>query len=689
MEARQRESAQESKKTNRLEKELDEARRMNADTTQALASQNEKLLQIMEAQQTQAQAACHSNDKHNHKLEEIAKALQEVKSGVSNPSNLLEEMKSRDDNLMGTVVTKIGQMMPSQPFTVSEKEKLAMEIDFIHRVCDDIWNQIRDDSNAEKAQQRYYDAQWRLGDVAEELARVQSELDGAMQWGSEKMEENNRLGVEAERLRDQVKDLRKTVSTLQNASREADQISNEQAEILEARLEASQREKDNTKQTSNQEMQQLKRALQEQENAVEFAEEKRKTAEERLDALKATFQQREARLNSEYRSLEEGLEEAKRRHEEIVEKKLKESAEAKAELQTSLREARAKIQQMSSDRQTTDAEFQKLERLVGDGTKTARELKAEIQDSQKTQTFLTERLVEWARDRNKLESLKTWEARATENSEEAPMTNVLLPSSFKTAIIEPLNVRDPERRVTLRSPQEDDPKANPLSVMQERDVRRQFDPPKSIMRVTRQTSKRLEATKQTETAETLNILPNAEIGRPTSNDEEPAQSQFAVPAPRRRAVTTYSSYNRPVEGNAPRASDTQKSGKKRSVAQDTGLDGAVSRRDAVKRPKIWGKTSRSVSQHTPQTNDTRMAEVDSETTENGQTGAVSDVVASRKSPSVPSTQTQRERQQPGRVFDLVVTTRQKSGKGQTGYDVSGSQDRVDSPASTQIAKASS
>lgn len=631
LETRQRELSQANAKANRLEKELDEARLANTDTIQILVSQNAKILQMMEAHQAQSQAACHSDDNQNQMLEEISNALQEVESRVSNPSNLLDAMKSHNENLAATVVARIGQMMPSQPFSASDKEMWAMKIDYIHQACANIWDQIRDDYNAEEIQQRYYDAQWRLGDVEEDRARVQSELDDAMQWNSEKVEENDRLSVEAEHLRGQVEDLQKTVITLQNASQEADQISNEQTEMLEAKLEILQRKRDKEKQKSDQEVQRLKRALQEKETTINVNEEKRKTAEERLDTLRATFQQKEARMESEHHTFKEGLEKAKHSHEESMRKELGDSMEENAELQSRLQEAKAKIRRMSSERQTTDTEFEKLQKFVDEGAKTANDLKVEIQNSQKTQTFLSECLVEWTRDRNKLESLKTWGAKATEKVEEEPETNVIHPSSFKATLAEHLNVSESDRRVTLRSPQEDDPKANPLSVMEERDVRRQFDPPKSIMRITRQTSKRLEATEVTEAAETLHIAPNVGIGQSTGNEEEePAQNQVTTSAPpRRRAVTIHSSYNRPVEGNASRASDAQKTGKKRSVTQynqGTGLEGDIPGRAEAKRPKIGGKTSRSVSKHTPQTDNTRMAEVDLETTEkNGQTRMASEM----------------------------------------------------------------
>lgn len=655
-----------------MEKELDESNHMNAGTIQTLVSQNTKLLQMMEAHQTQTQAACHSNDNQNQKLEEIAKALHEVETGVSNPSNLLEKMKSRDEDLIAIVVANIGQMMSSQPFTASDKEKWAGEIDSIHQACNNIWNQIRDDNNAEETQKRYYDAQWRLGDVAEELARVNSELEGAMQWGSKQVEENNRLSLEVENLRGQVENLQKTVSSLQNASQEANQVSNEQAEMLEARLDSLQRKKDNGKQVSDQEVQRLKKALQEKDKNVKLAEEKRNIAEEQLDALRATFQQKEARLKSEHRAFEEELEE---------------SAEAKAELQSSLVEARTKIQRMSSDRQTTDVELEKLQKLVGNGSKTTSELKSDIQNSQKTQMFLAECLAEWTRDRNKLERLKTWKSEATEEAEEEPEANAFRPCSFQPAKTEPLKVRETERRVTLRSPQEDDPKGNPLSVMEERDARRQFDPPKSIMRVTRQTSKRLEAAKQTETAETLHFPPNVNTGRPADNDEEPAQNQAGTSAlSSRRVVTTYSSYNRPVEGNSHTTSE-----QKHSVAQynqDTELEEAVSHKGEAKRPNIVGKTSRSVPKHIPQAAGMRMDEVDSETTEEiHQIRMASDDLADRKTPSASSTQKQRARQQSGRASDLTVASRQRGGKDPD--DARGDQDQIDSQASTQPTKASS
>ncbi|KAI8628830.1 hypothetical protein F5Y19DRAFT_485192 [Xylariaceae sp. FL1651] len=555
---RESEVDREKEYTSGLCRELAESHKLREEVFKSLKTQYQQLIEKNDQGITQAQAMESYLKQQDQKIESMLEIMEANRASTSDTSQMMESLK---------VLSEFRKHEESdRELSSTSTKSLKTEISAIRKLCDDLTEQVQSNRQSSEWQEKYHQAQMECKSLSQEMAWLEEKLVGMRNEAKAQSEQQQDLQQELFTLRANAKatnESERRAENLERAKEELKQSLNEKAFCirgLEEKLRLVNEELNaQTRRLHNQEIQ----IVDEQEK---HRQEIKMSYEQREQAIKQAVSEESARVRTNHQKIEKQLE---RDRSELQEELTRANEAAESALKKNTDEDLRHVQEALTSTKTL------MDKLTGD-----------LKISEQSQTDLQARLEAWSNDHIKIAQLQqvvqkfakdqqevigngeqleellemqknldnTWQWHKSEvdllvqaiEGKGSPSCGsndqIKSGSCHGHGLSDVITMlRDEDRRVTIHSPANDGESMAPVSVEEERFIRRQAVAPRGIM-------KQVQAVAKTEG------------GQLEEQDYKPPQlaniMQAGTRSNRRAANCTpksapvsRSAYNRPVLGN--------------------------------------------------------------------------------------------------------------------------------------------
>ncbi|KAI2628645.1 hypothetical protein GGR54DRAFT_651480 [Hypoxylon sp. NC1633] len=559
-----------------LNEQLSESNKLNSQSLQSLATQNQELLEKLKHDRMQAESAEVCIRNQDEKIDAILKALEEARSKTIDPMALVEDVQQSHSETVARIVKEV------QSSAISTGQTLSEGVSEIRLLCEGAVERTIRDNEIAQWQQRAQDSSMVADNHESRIRNLQAELIQLhAQLGEQRGERN---------------ELEKQLTVLQVASQN-EQAANKKVNGLAEQvslLKITLKEKDATITKSNEDLEVAQEELRTQARKLRDREAQIESDRQKHeDALKSSAQKREEIVHAATKETQEIREKHR-----LIEKQLLETNMARKELEKELAKSR-QAEELSG--KVIDADLFQIQDQIGPILTLITKLTSGLDESESEREVLRGVLEEWSHDRrgmndmrqvlgrlakeqpnmtqmgNELKELLTIQKKLTGtldyhqakllNAEATVATacshslpdstmatvsgSICIPAddSQRDATSSTEEFQNLKRKVVVKSPITEDDRASPMSVEQERSARRQLGPPRGIMKmkmITRSVSRGLEAAQTT---------PDVDAQTPTP--VQPVAKRKIARRGSKTTLTTHSMYNRPVAGSVIGASEEQ------------------------------------------------------------------------------------------------------------------------------------
>ncbi|KAI1380526.1 hypothetical protein F4677DRAFT_463223 [Hypoxylon crocopeplum] len=556
-----------------LTKQLTETHELNEQSLQSLAAQNQELLEKMKQSYKQAENTEICIQKQDEKIDTILKALEETRLKTLDPVALMENIEDAHNNAIATIVAEVQGSAESSGNSLNEGQAILNEnIGDIRVVCEGLYERMASADDVSRWQQSAHESSMTVQNQVHQIQGLQDEL--------------HQLHIQTTEQSEQQRELKRQLSGLEVAASN-EQAANEKINNLEVQVRNFQMmltEKDTVATSSNEELKMVQeelkaqaRTLQDKEKQIENERQKHK-----LD-LESIIQQREQAILHAVTKVTEELSEQRRDTQE----RLRQANEAGAQLQQELAKARqASEVQIQAN---IDEDLHQIRGEMAVAINSITKLTADLAQSEPERDALQGNLLEWSRDRIEIDQMQQILGRLARSQPNTIQMNNQLKelleiqkklsgtleyheaqlASTEASLITDQSLQDGEtattsgdgyafvenqrdevarsteelrnsmRRVVVKSPVTEDGHVSPMSVDQEKSVRRRSVPRRGIMKVaTPSTYREIDADRSTLDAD----------AQPPVAPQPPAKRKIANRGSK-TTLTTHSMYNRPVAGS--------------------------------------------------------------------------------------------------------------------------------------------
>jgi chromosome segregation ATPase len=548
---RKKELSEEKEISRKVQKELDDSRRLSSQTLQSLTSQNEMILKTLQEQKNCAQDAETTAREQNEKMNAVIKDLEQIKTKVADPAAMTEPLKSIQEDAIKRLTTEIQKTASGNAISDQDKQAWTDNIQTIKNLCERIiedW--VENDQDVAEWQEMYehateklYHAEsWRQK-TSIDLEAARAKLDEVVNANTEFDKVNRHLNGEVESLAEKVEELQGDIDASRGIELENEDLLIEVGSLKE-QIKKLQGEVDVSRNSESSKVAALQVQLSKKGKDLEKSDEKLKEAEGRLRVQDELLKENEVSMRSGRQNLQEmqqvlntANQERQQTISEAVRKETRrlqdmqrdtksrlDSAEkARIKSMKDLQNATEQIQQLSSVTASNGQDTRKLNATMQDATRKVVKLMNELATVKKLQEDMKKQLEQWILDKpelarmreqfNKIEQylptvleaetqmiqlIQRCEQHAeTEQGntlDEVPVDGSSPPNHPTPTISSSDDSQTRARHVVMKSPIETEAVLAP-SVLQEREKRRQSVPVKSIIK-TRSASKEIAAQTQ-------------------------------------------------------------------------------------------------------------------------------------------------------------------------------------------------
>ncbi|KAK9793160.1 hypothetical protein AB5N19_02909 [Seiridium cardinale] len=543
---RQRELVQEKENSENIRRELNESHQATTQALQSLASQNIQILETVEDQLGIEQDALQASEVRDGKLDSLAQALDELRSRLSNPTDIMDKLVSTHQDTREAVQAAT-EKLESRVINLGQNDQeYGTKIKEIVNICRALDDRMLSYDGTLHWQQKYQELEIEIQDSEAKYQATQAEVHDAFESRDIVFDENMELRNQVAALEGQLGDLWIEMkvgqeSQLTETTGLEESLVERDAAIqdLQSRLKESEVIQRNLQQALNTSSKERDRFVADNVGKTSELEEKIRDAEERLSAS----DQANARLVQELHETEERNQQlSSGREVQDLTKLLKEDVRRLRDLINKVTNLDKKIGDvdMSAQLEEGKAHLVAFEEMFN-------RLKNDIADTRHTQDGSG--LIR-AHTEAGAESATGTQPRA---EPEAP---ALAEQSPTTWVLEGSNRT---RRVTVRSPVEEPVPAAP-TVSEERQNRRIAQPRKPSIRAARMASMEIGPNRSAPAAEPL---------IPAGESEASVSASQPVKDKQRPELSTHSSYNRPVrsDNKRKRIETTEATNKRRKTSQ--------------------------------------------------------------------------------------------------------------------------
>ncbi|KAI1434766.1 hypothetical protein GGR50DRAFT_383214 [Xylaria sp. CBS 124048] len=486
-----------------LRRELAESHELNRDAIKSLSVNNQELLQRSDERNIQAQSVAQSVNQQGQKIESVLKLLEDNKATMPSNADLAEDLKILHAEALNSIISALEEYTVSgRELSLKNAEDLKSDISAIRESCANLSSQIQGSNSASDWQQKFGRVQLDYQVLLRETDRLKKKLT--------EMRDEARIQLEKHEA------LQRELAALRDTAKTADE-SDKRAESLEKAR------------------QEIQNSLTEKEMRIRGLEEMIKGANKALNDQNQLLRDKEGQLYSEReKHAREVISCHKKQEEAIQQTKLEESAKFQTEysdiekrLQNTEQECNRLQNELEVAKQNADTahkskkegdekEMQVLQSIA----RLIEEISKDLQVSEQAKRDLNEKLEVWSNDRAETSLLKetvqklaadqreaienskqlgefldvqkmlndTWQRHGLEFGAQSKQSNSV--GRERAGRVEshdeqePVASPDMNRRVTIQSPKISEiyDEIVPISIEDERNIRRQATTPKGIIK---------------------------------------------------------------------------------------------------------------------------------------------------------------------------------------------------------------
>ncbi|KAI1095509.1 hypothetical protein F5B19DRAFT_503704 [Rostrohypoxylon terebratum] len=578
-----------------LSSQITEFRKLNEQSIQSVATQNQELLEKMRLDREHGEDRDALIRKQNEKIDTVLKILEETRLKTADPNILVQNLEGLHNTTVERIVAGVKNSIESHRDSIfADQSTLNENIGEIHLLCTGICERLTDANNVAEWQGRAHDADMAIHNYVQNIQELQDEVNQMNIRSSQELEEREKL--------------KNQLAGLQNAAAN-ERAANEKVRVLEEemkRLREILNGRDATIIRSNNDFKAVREELRAQARIVQDKEKQiRDENELHQKAMELNIQQHKqetsrvvSKITNEYKEkLQAG------------EERLQEAITARTQLEHELTELRRERE--ISDQANIDEDLGQIRSELVEMVTSMTGLTISLQESEQERGTLQRSLEKWSRDRGEIGQMRNLLGQLAKDqpnaiqmgerlkelleiqkrlsgtleyhqaglaslgftmgsSENQPNLETLIHSAGHSDVtggprsdgVHTRELQNLKRKVVVQSPANDDEPTSLMSIEEERSTRRHILPPRGIMKVTTRNS--------SGEREVDGSAPVADS--PISIASQPSTSRKIAKRGSKAPLTTHSLYNRPVAGSVLGAGSRQGDESKSSYNEHTGDD---------------------------------------------------------------------------------------------------------------------
>ncbi|KAI2633444.1 hypothetical protein GGS21DRAFT_491170 [Xylaria nigripes] len=533
---REKEVDREKNHVNDLRSELMESHKLNREAITSLSRQNQELTEKSNERSTQVQNVAQCINQQGQKIQSVLKLLEDSKTTALGNAELVEDLKILHTESLNSIISALGEHAASgRDLSFKTTEDLKADISAIRESCANLSSQIQGSQNASEWQQKFGRVQLDHQVLLRETDRLKKKLTEMREEAKTQLEKH-------ESLHEELAILRATTKAIDESDR--------RAECLEK---------------AKQEIQQ---SLNEKEKRIRELEEKIKVANKTLDDQNCLLRDQERRLHEErekhikevvscHKQQEEAIKQAKNEESSRIQaeyrdiqKRLEDTEQDCSRLQKELEQAK---QSVDNAHRKENEESEKHVQVLKSAAALIDEFSRDLQASEQVKRDLNAKLEMWSDDHAEItlieqavQKLAVDQQGALENGKqlrELLDVQKKLDDTWQRHKLQFEQVtempQDVNRRVTIQSPKIDEAydEIVPISIEDERTIRRNASAPKGIIKTNVKTWERQDEHYQ----KTLTV---------TTKQTEGPPKHLVATRDAKTALVSHTAYNRPVLGTS-------------------------------------------------------------------------------------------------------------------------------------------